>query len=284
MAAAAAEIGSSAPRPAATSPARPQEFQYDASPNAAPGRQLGVVTGRRGRVEPSAKVWGLGANKWQMFNARSETAHRLPSFRKLYREGRGVAVIDGFYEWTEGALKKKQPHYASRPDGKPLLVAALCDDTSCTLLTRDVVADLAWLHDRMPVIFQDAAAARRWLDDDGLFAFDAPPKLKTYPVDPKMSKLSYQGDDASKEMKVKKVTDFFQKVPPKLPTVPAVKDDPDGTSDRAPALTDAKQDTRKRRKPDSPLPSPPSKQKKGHKKTTSSPLITDFFKKQETAH
>ena len=168
---------------------------YEALPNAYPGRQLGVVTGRSVQL----KVWGL-AGQWH--NARSETAHRLPSFRKLYREGRCVAVIDGFYEWrTEGAVK--QPYYVSRTDGEPLLVAALCDATSCTLLTRDVVPDLAWLHHRMPVIFQDAQAARRWLDDDG--NFDAPPTLKTHPVDRKMSTTSYQGDDASQPISNKNV-------------------------------------------------------------------------------
>ena len=187
---------------------------FVASANAHPGRQLGVVMTRDAKtVEARAMSWGLGARKWNTFNARSETAAVLPTFRKLYAKkhgGRAVAVLQGFYEWTEGALKQKQPYYARRENGDLLLVAALCDDDSCTLLTRDVVPSLAWLHDRMPVIFPDAAAAARWLDDDVPHKIEPPP-LATHPVHPKMSKITYQDDDANTPMKPpKKITDFFK--------------------------------------------------------------------------
>mmetsp|Transcript_13125 Transcript_13125/g.42772 ORF Transcript_13125/g.42772 Transcript_13125/m.42772 type:complete len:333 (-) Transcript_13125:131-1129(-) len=288
------------------------EEEYSPSPNAHPGRQLGVVV-KGASIEARPLTWGLGAHKWRSFNARSETAHRLPSFRKLYGSRRGVAVLSGFYEWTDGALKQKQPHYAHRDDGEALLVAALYDEAGgCTLLTRDVVPELAWLHDRMPVIFPDAEAARRWLDHDAskgaVFAFPAPPpNLATYPVDPKMSRLAYQQNDASEPMKPPaKVTDFFKKqITQKLSAPTSIDKDHDDddkrqkedktnlppvttttgkvkrSADKAPASSSP---TKKKPKP---APSkkgttlPPSKKKKKAPAPPASPPITNFFKKIE---
>ncbi|KAJ8612887.1 hypothetical protein CTAYLR_002094 [Chrysophaeum taylorii] len=195
--------------------------RYKARPNAHPGQSLGSIVAESGVVRVCTDTWGLipkggGGDHFKMFNARSETAFVLRSFRELYRNGRAVVVLDGFYEWTEGALKEKQPHYAHRADGEPLLVAALRANGTCTLLTREVVPSLSWLHDRMPVIFEDAEKARAWLDDRSSepFDFGSPPDLATHPVTKKMSKMNYQEDDASDPIKEpKKLTAFFKPTP-----------------------------------------------------------------------
>lgn len=175
---------------------------YRPSPNASPGMSLAAVR-EDGRLETMR--WGLHDDPFRQFNARSETASRL-----FPNKTRAVVVIDGFYEWTTGALKEKQPHYAFVDEDRPLFVAALCDDGKkrCTLLTRDVVPSLRWLHDRMPVLLPDEESANEWMKN-GLVS-KPPPRLETRPVTKKMSKLGYQENDASDPVKPpKKMTDFF---------------------------------------------------------------------------
>lgn len=182
---------------------------YEALPNVHPGMKLGTIYKGGDQVTIDTSIWGLGDDPWRKFNARSETMRIL--FKRAFESGRAVVVLDGFYEWTQSgpAGTEKQPHFASRPDGAPLLVAGLRDDKGkCTLLTRDVVPSLAWLHDRMPVVLPDELAAAKWLDRA---AVDVdPPCLETHAVTKKMSKLGYQEDNASRPIKLpQKVTDFF---------------------------------------------------------------------------
>ena len=58
--------------------------------------------------------------------------------------------------------KHKQPYYvhsaaeATDPEPPLLWAAGLCDGATFTLLTTDAPARLAWLHDRMPVVLDEA--------------------------------------------------------------------------------------------------------------------------------
>lgn len=197
------------------------EEEYRESPNAHPGMKVGAVCSSESSLEIHTLVWGLHPHwqtekdPWKYFNARSETAATL--FKKLFatQDGRCVVVLSGFYEWVKAGPNgsEKQAHYAHRPDGEPLLVAGLRTNGSCTLLTRDVVKSLAWLHDRMPVLLPDADAATRWLQGGHLPA--DPPSLATHPVTRKMNKMQYQEDDASTPIKEPpKLTAFFSSTSP----------------------------------------------------------------------
>ncbi|MGW4646948.1 SOS response-associated peptidase [Kitasatospora sp. NPDC004289] len=143
------------------------------------------------RVE--ALRWGL-VPSWskdpkagaRMINARVETAHEKPSFRKAFAARRCVVPGDGYYEWkpvgaAEGRKAFKQPYYLHRPDGAPLLMAGLYEYwrdgsvpededpaawlVTCTLLTTEAVDAAGRVHDRMPVtLHPDHLDA--WLDPD----------------------------------------------------------------------------------------------------------------------
>ncbi|MFI5530064.1 SOS response-associated peptidase [Kitasatospora sp. NPDC051853] len=117
----------------------------------------GVEALRWGLVPSWSKDPKVGA---RMINARVETAHEKPSFRKAFTTRRCVVPGDGYYEWkpveaAEGRKAYKQPYYLHRPDGGPLLMAGLyeywrdrsvtADDdpaawlVTCTLLTTEAV-------------------------------------------------------------------------------------------------------------------------------------------------
>ncbi|KAL2641664.1 hypothetical protein R1flu_009251 [Riccia fluitans] len=151
-----------------------------------------------------------------MFNARSESVHLKPTFKRLLKGNRCVVPVEGFYEWKKDGTKK-QPYYIQFKDGRPLLFAGLYDSwkdeqgnvlhTFTILTTRNSKA-LGWLHDRMPVILGDEAAVKSWLDDElteaKIHSLTLPyenPDLIWYPVTPEVGKPSFDTPECVEEFK-----------------------------------------------------------------------------------
>ena len=160
---------------------------------------------------PSWHAAGRPANHFAMFNARSETVRGLKSFSgPLRRKQRCLVLVNGFYEWrTETAVGKKvkQPYYVRPAEGEFFALAGLWDEwqnlKTYTVLTRDACADLAWLHDRMPVIL-GAEEMKHWLEADDpdleqLAARTYKDRFVTVPVTTRMNKASYVSADCSLE-------------------------------------------------------------------------------------
>lgn len=107
-------------------------------------------------------------------NARSETAARLPAFRRAVAERRCLVPANGFYEWMSiGGVKR--PHLFTLGGEEPFAFAGIWDpaagafpETYCILTTapNELVARV---HDRMPVILT-ADTMPRWLGDAPLAA------------------------------------------------------------------------------------------------------------------
>lgn len=155
--------------------------------NVAPGDDvLAVTTDREGAPRGELLRWGL-VPTWakspdtglKLINARLETAHESPAFRRAFERYRCLIVADGFYEWradpapsTRGRRGPKQPFHITRSDGEPFAFAGLWSIwygdndrklRSCTILTVPANEAIAPLHDRMPVILEPADEAA-WLD------------------------------------------------------------------------------------------------------------------------
>src|SRR5215217_3961884 len=135
--------------------------------NVAPTEQVAAVIAGDGGRRLEMLKWGL-IPAWaddpeigsRMINARSETAHEKPSFRRAFGERRCLIPADGFYEWqrTNGT---KQPYYIHMEDGRPFAFAGLWESWSkggegeirtCTIHTTEANALVGEVHDRMPVI------------------------------------------------------------------------------------------------------------------------------------
>ncbi|MEH3136209.1 MAG: SOS response-associated peptidase [Mycolicibacterium neoaurum] len=118
-----------------------------------------------------------------LINARAETVTTSPAFRGSAKTKRCLIPMDGWYEWkpgiVEGARKPaKTPYYMYAADGEPLFMAGLWSTwrpkdadrdspplLSCTIITTESAAQLADIHDRMPLTIS-AADWDRWLDPD----------------------------------------------------------------------------------------------------------------------
>ena len=173
--------------------------------NVAPTKQVPVVLDRRAKDAPEEEAavrqlrtvrWGL-VPSWakdlsigsRMINARFETVHEKPSYRRAFARRRCLLPADGYFEWyvlqdqggspdpAEGEKKakkkpQKQPYFIRPNDGSVMAMAGLyelwksSEDEwvwTCTVITTDAPDDLGRIHDRMPMIVEpDRWSA--WLD------------------------------------------------------------------------------------------------------------------------
>ena len=151
--------------------------------NIKPTEDLYVIT----KDQINVASWGMIApwsksnsealkSQSKAINARSETVHEKPTFRKAFRRLRCLVPATGYYEWaTElGDYKPRQPIYISRDDGKIMAFAGIHDSwispegesrDSVSIITRDAVGDLAKFHSRMPM-FLPRDRWSKWLDPD----------------------------------------------------------------------------------------------------------------------
>ena len=184
--------------------------------NIAPSQPVPVVRLDEGGGRGLALLrWGL-IPRWSSepkvsfsnINARAETVAKSPAFRSAYRSRRCLMPADGFYEWRVVAPGQRQPFFFRAADGGPLTFAALYDvwrnpdepDAdplwSCTILTTCANDDVAFLHDRMPVLLTPERW-EAWLapDTDPEALLTAPPggTLVSHPVSDAVSNVRNNG-------------------------------------------------------------------------------------------
>lgn len=160
-----------------------EEAQIDQAPryNVAPTDPvLAVRLNGDGEREPGVLRWGLiphfadpDSYDRLLINARGETVAEAPSFRDAFRTHRCLIVADGFYEWRAEETGKK-PVWITRPSREPFAFAGIWAEApradgssvhSCAIVTCEPGDVVAPIHDRMPVIL-DQADESEWLDPE----------------------------------------------------------------------------------------------------------------------
>jgi putative SOS response-associated peptidase YedK len=174
-------------------------FDFDVQPryNIAPTQPVPTVL----NVEPKrvqAAHWGLIPH-WakdasigsRMINARAETLHEKPAFKRPLKRQRCVILADGFYEWKPVSSGKKQPFYIRLRGGGLFFLAGLWDRwrspegqevLSATIVTTHANELVAPLHNRMPVILR-LETTRAWLAPGELEADEALALLAPLPAE-----------------------------------------------------------------------------------------------------
>ena len=170
--------------------------------NLTPGRAVAVVRERDGKRSLDALQWGL-IPFWakdatigrKLVNARLDSVAQKPAYREAWQRRRCLIPASGFYEWSEPKGGRKRPHFIG-PGSEPLLALAGLWERwrtpagekleTCVIVTTDATAQLAPIHDRMPLLIPRDAHAL-WLDprttvDDMLKLAARPPALDAYPV------------------------------------------------------------------------------------------------------
>ena len=122
-------------------------------------RAVAVLPGGRAVALP----WGLPA-PWDgkpLINARAETLEEKPTFRPLL-EQRCLVPATAYFEWRKAGSAKLKNRIARR-DGEIFAFAGLTDGERFTIITCPPAADIAHIHDRMPVILERRAEPL-WID------------------------------------------------------------------------------------------------------------------------
>ena len=197
--------------------------------NVAPGQQVLAVI-------HDGKSYRVGLIKWgfvpsfakdesigfSMINAKSETIHEKPAFKKSLKSQRCLILADGFYEWMK-ENNKKQPYRILLNNEKIFPMAGLWSTYvkengeklhTATIITTSANDLMKPIHDRMPVIL-DEKGKTSWLNpifhQDDLLNLLKPfddQKMKAYPVSDKVNKPA--NDDPSL---IGDITDLLKKVP-----------------------------------------------------------------------
>ncbi len=147
------------------------------------------------------------------YNARAETLHEKPAFRKAFQQGRCLVIAHGFFEWQhkEG---QKIPWYIRLKNEKPFVFAGLHDTwadpaTGEILQTFSIVTTRAnplmeHIHNtkkRMPVILPEAREME-WIHEEMslrqarqlLLPFDEK-ELHAHTISPMVSSPGVKPDD-----------------------------------------------------------------------------------------
>lgn len=173
--------------------------------NIAPTQPVAVIP-NDGKNNLDFYLWGL-IPSWskdptignRMINARSETLAEKPSFRNAFKRRRCLIPASGFYEWSLNKEKnQKTPFYILRKDNRVFSFAGLweiwydpdgSEIRSCTIITTQPNSLIRPLHNRMPVIL-DEANYEEWLAADEqnpdelsrLLTSYSPELMQAYPI------------------------------------------------------------------------------------------------------
>ena len=141
------------------------DHSFAANYNTAPTHTVPILRHEESVVVVDPMQWGL-VPPWskdpsvgsKMINARSETITEKPSFRQSVPGRRCIIPMSGFYEWDRTDPKRKVPYFVTREDGCLMLVAGIWTPSPAlegrhtfSLITRESVDDLSYIHSRSPV-------------------------------------------------------------------------------------------------------------------------------------
>lgn len=162
---------------------REPQLQAELGPrfNVAPTQPIRVVVQRAEGRFVEMHRWGLVpsyasslAAGARLINARAETVATSPAFRGSFARRRCLVPAEGFYEWRKEG-RRRQPFLFYPAHERPLFFAGLWAAwrdphegawlLSCAVVTTRANRIVSALHDRMPVIL-DEATARLWLDPE----------------------------------------------------------------------------------------------------------------------
>lgn len=166
-----------------------------------------LAQGRWGLIPP----WAKSVKDFQRtFNARWETAARLPTFRSAWRSRRCLIPASAFWEWQDFGTRKKVKYRIQSSAGALLAFAGLWESwqspeaaqplVSATILTTDATGTLRQIHPRVPVLLTpdnwDIWLREAELPDDWTSRFDpgaGQETLRAERDDPSASSSTRQG-------------------------------------------------------------------------------------------
>jgi putative SOS response-associated peptidase YedK len=183
--------------------------------NLAPAQNAPVIRLHRQTGERRLDVlrWGLlphftkdAKRARRPINARAEAVATSGMFRDAFAARRCLVPADAFYEWKQVCDLSRQPYAVARADGAIMAFAGIWErwrapnglvERTFAIVTTDANADMADLHERMPVIIEPEDWPK-WLGevetDPALLLHPAPRgTLRSWPVSRKVNRRENDG-------------------------------------------------------------------------------------------
>jgi len=194
--------------------------QLEISYNIAPTPQAYVVASQQ-PLELRKMEWGLvphwsadGKNSGKLINARAEGIEEKPSFRDAIHSRRCLIPVDSFYEWRKEPGGKKAPYRILLAGGGLMFMAGIWDEWrqgdmlkhTFSIITTSPNQEMETLHNRMPLIFSDAAKQEQWLSEKSLakvLPMMRPLQdgmLRMYRVSDQLNKPGYDKEDLHQQV------------------------------------------------------------------------------------
>lgn len=128
-----------------------------------------LANNRRQEVQPFAMKWGysIGDGRRPVINARSETAADKPLFKDGMAQRRCLIPASNYFEWAKQDGQRVK--YAIRQRSSHMIYMARLyrieheTEPVFTILTREPALNIAFIHDRMPMILPEDATCD-WLN------------------------------------------------------------------------------------------------------------------------
>jgi putative SOS response-associated peptidase YedK len=142
-----------------------------------PTNNVPVIYNFNGRNILSSAKWGFPnyKNNGVIINARCETVLEKPMFRNAFVTKRCLVPANAYYEWLTQD-KKKVKYQIGFDDRSIFFMAGLYNKftdksgvpfTAITIITTEAKQDIAFIHNRMPVILNNGME-RFWLSSANL--------------------------------------------------------------------------------------------------------------------
>lgn len=127
-----------------------------------PTNKVAVITSEPKQLRLSYMDWGFTPTyaKRPIINARSESIFEKPLFKKAIQKSRCLVPARGYFEWLKSDGQKIK-HRITLADQGIFSMAGIYQilktdqgTSYCqvSILTREAAPEIAWLHDRMPLI------------------------------------------------------------------------------------------------------------------------------------
>lgn len=130
-----------------------------------PGDNALALVEQDSQAVPRVMRWGFGGQSGKtIINARVETIGEKPMFKGLEKRQRCVLPASRYYEWRRADGQK---YDVGMKEGGLFYLAGLYRigerGNEFVVVTQPPVEQIQRIHDRMPLILPDRAAAEAWL-------------------------------------------------------------------------------------------------------------------------
>ncbi|MDB6040696.1 MAG: hypothetical protein JWM99_4537, partial [Verrucomicrobiales bacterium] len=139
--------------------------------NIAPTNVVTVALVQDNRLGAKPMAWSFSRTDGGIItNCKSETAATKPFFKHSWNHRRCIIPADGFYEWKQEG-SRKQPYRFVLNSEEPFWFAGLWQpvkgneiqtENEFVMLTKAANADVAFIHNRMPLLLRPDEI-ERWL-------------------------------------------------------------------------------------------------------------------------